>query len=145
MTGVQTCALPIYFFEIYQSLGLFLDLIVVNCIILARAEAFASKNKPLPSLFDGIAAGIGFTFALIVVSFIREIVGSGTILGYDLTFGVWSPVMIISQPAGAFITLGIVIAAVQKIRNTAEDKKRIDRLSKAEKPIHHLIKEEDEI
>ena len=134
-----------YFFELYQSLGLFLDLIVVNCIILARAEAFASKNKPLPSLVDGLAAGLGFTFALIIVSFIREAVGSGTILGYNITFGVWDPVMLISQPAGAFITLGLVIAIVQKIRNTIDDKKRIERLSKAEKPIYHLIKEEEDL
>ena len=134
-----------YFFELYQSLGLFLDLIVVNCIILARAEAFASKNKPLPSLVDGLATGLGFTFALIIVSFIREAVGSGTILGYDITFGVWDPVMLISQPAGAFITLGLVIAIVQKIRNTIDDKKRIERLSKAEKPIYHLIKEEEDL
>jgi electron transport complex protein RnfE len=134
-----------YFFELYQSLGLFLDLIVVNCMILARAEAFASKNKPLPSLVDGLAAGLGFTFALIVVSFIREALGSGTILGYDITFGVWDPIMLISQPAGAFITLGLIIAIVQKIRNTIDDKKRIERLSKAEKPIHHLINEEEDI
>ena len=121
-----------YFFELYQSLGLFLDLIVVNCIILARAEAFASKSKPLPSLLDGLAAGLGFTFALIIVSFIREAVGSGTLLGYDITLGAWDPVMLISQPAGAFITLGFIIAVVQKIKNSAEDKKRFARLSKAE-------------
>lgn len=131
-----------YFFELYQALGLFLDLIVVNCIILARAEAFASKNKPLPSLVDGLASGLGFTFALILVSFIREAIGSGTVLGYDITFGVVEPVMIISQPAGAFITLGIVIAAVQKIRNTVSDKKRIERLSKAEKPTYNTAEEE---
>ena len=121
-----------YLFELYQSLGIFLSLIVVNCIILARAEAYASKNKPLPSMLDGLASGLGFTFALIIMAVIREVVGSGTIFGYDITFGVFEPVMMIAQPAGAFITLGIIIAVVQKIKNTSEDKKRFARLSKAE-------------
>ncbi len=121
-----------YLFDLYQSLGIFLSLIVVNCMILARAEAYASKNKPLPSIIDGIASGLGFTFALIIMAVIREVIGSGTILGYDITFGVFEPAMMIAQPAGAFITLGFLIAAVQKIRNTSEDKKRFARLSKAE-------------
>ncbi len=122
-----------YLFEIYQALGLFLDLIVVNCIILARAEAFASKNKPFASLIDGLATGLGFTLALSVVAVIREILGAGTILGYDVSLGVFKPIMLFAQPAGAFITLGIVIAAVQKIKNKKEDKKRLERLSKVEK------------
>ncbi|MBQ8388088.1 MAG: electron transport complex subunit E [Clostridia bacterium] len=121
-----------YLFDLYQSLGIFLSLIVVNCIILARAEAYASKNKPLPSIVDGIATGLGFTFALIVMAAIREVIGSGTILGYDITFGVYEPAMMIAQPAGAFITLGIIIAAVQKIKNSVEDKKRLKRLSHVE-------------
>ena len=121
-----------YLFDLYQSLGIFLSLIVVNCIILARAEAYASKNKPLPSIIDGIATGLGFTFALIVMAVIREVIGSGTILGYDITFGVYEPAMMIAQPAGAFITLGIIIAAVQKIKNSVEDKKRLKRLSHVE-------------
>ena len=121
-----------YLFDLYQSLGIFLSLIVVNCIILARAEAYASKNKPLPSIVDGIATGLGFTFALIVMAVIREVIGSGTILGYDITFGVYEPAMMIAQPAGAFITLGIIIAAVQKIKNSVEDKKRLKRLSHVE-------------
>lgn len=121
-----------YFFDLYQSLGIFLSLIVVNCIILARAEAYASKNKPLPSILDGVASGLGFTFALIIMAVIREVIGSGTILGYDITFGVYEPAMMIAQPAGAFITLGFIIAAVQKIKNRSEDKKRFARLSKAE-------------
>lgn len=121
-----------YLFELYQSLGIFLSLIVVNCIILARAEAYASKNKPLPSILDGLASGLGFTFALIIMAVIREVVGSGTILGYDITFGVYEPAMMIAQPAGAFITLGIIIAVVQKIRNSVEDKKRHARLSHVE-------------
>ncbi|MBE6600848.1 MAG: electron transport complex subunit E [Ruminococcaceae bacterium] len=121
-----------YLFELYQSLGIFLSLIVVNCIILARAEAYASKNKPLPSAVDGLASGLGFTFALIIMAVVREVLGSGTILGYDITFGVFEPAMMIAQPAGAFITLGMIIAVVQKIKNRSSDKERHERLVKAE-------------
>ena len=121
-----------YLFELYQSLGIFLSLIVVNCIILARAEAYASKNKPLPSAIDGLASGLGFMFALIIMAVIREVLGSGTILGYDITFGVFEPAMMIAQPAGAFITLGMIIAVVQKIKNRSSDKERHERLVKAE-------------
>lgn len=118
-----------YLFDLYQSLGIFLDLIVVNCIILARAEAFASKNSPIPSVVDGLASGLGFTFALLIMATLRETVGAGTFMGYDITFGVYQPVRLIANPAGAFITLGIIIAVVQKIRNTISDKKRFARLS----------------
>lgn len=106
--------------SLYASLGLFIPLIVVNCIILARAEAFASKNSPLRSLWDGLAMGLGFTFALILVGAVREILGAGSILGFDLTFGVWQPALLFIMPAGAFITLGCIIAAVNAIRARAE-------------------------
>ena len=82
-----------------NSLGLFIPLIVVNCIILARAESFASKNKPLPSALDGLTMGIGFTFALSCVAAVREILGSGTILGFAI-FGGAAPLPIIALPAG---------------------------------------------
>ena len=119
-----------YLFDLYQALGIFLDLIVVNCIILARAEAFASKNAPLPSIVDGLASGLGFTFAMLIMATIRETLGNGSFLGYDITFGVFRPIRLIANPAGAFITLGVIIAVVQKIRNTIDDKKRLERLSK---------------
>lgn len=121
-----------YFYSLYQALGLFIPLIVVNCIILARAEAFASRNKVLPSAVDGLAMGLGFTFALVVVATIREIVGAGTFFGIDLFGEHYSPVMIFVSPPGAFLTLGLVIAIVQKIRNTIEDKKRLEKLTKVE-------------
>ncbi|MBQ8174250.1 MAG: electron transport complex subunit E [Clostridia bacterium] len=106
--------------SLYASLGLFIPLIVVNCIILARAEAFASKNGPLRSLWDGLAMGLGFTFALILIGSVREILGAGSILGYDLTFGVWQPALLFIMPAGAFITLGCIIAAVTALRRAAD-------------------------
>ena len=118
-----------YFYSLYQSLGLFIPLIVVNCIILARAEAFASKNKPLPSMIDGLSMGLGFTFALILISFVRELLGSGKILGWAIPGYSENPMVIFVLPAGAFMTLGFVIAAVQKIRNTVADRARLKQIA----------------
>ena len=120
--------LQAFFPEIAQSLGVLIPLIVVNCIILARAEAYASRNKVLPSMLDGLSMGLGFTFALTVMATIREIIGAGTFLGIDLFGGHYSPVMILVSPPGAFLTLGFIIAVVQKIRNTIDDKKRLEKL-----------------
>ncbi len=122
-----------YFYELYQSLGLFIPLIVVNCIILARAEAFASKNKPLPSIIDGAAMGLGFTFALILLAFVRELLGSGKIFGWAIPGYSESPMVIFVLPAGAFISLGLVIAVVQKIRNTAADRTRLKEIEETRK------------
>ena len=115
-----------YFYSLYQSLGLFIPLIVVNCIILARAEAFASKNPPLPSIVDGIGMGLGFTFALALIAAVRELLGAGTLFGVQiLSEKIYSPMVIFVLPAGAFLTLGFIIAAVQKIRNSASDRARL--------------------
>ena len=113
-----------YLYSLYQSLGIFIPLIVVNCIILARAEAYASKNKPLPSAVDGLAMGLGFTFALFLVATVREIVGNGTFLGFRILGEHYAPALLFGMPAGAFLTLGLVIAAVQKLRDVAERKAR---------------------
>lgn len=121
-----------YLFSLYESLGIFIPLIVVNCIILARAEAYASKHKPLPSAADGLAMGLGFTFALVLVATVREIIGNGTFLGFSLFGDGYAPALLLVMPAGAFLTLGFVIAAVQKIRNVGEDKARVEKLSKIE-------------
>ena len=110
-----------YLPSLSNSLGLFIPLIVVNCIILARAEAFASKNKVLPSIIDGLAMGAGFTFALVVLGAIREIIGAGTIFGISV-FGDWfEPAVLFILPPGAFITLGFVIAFVQKLQRRREE------------------------
>lgn len=103
-----------------SSLGLFIPLIVVNCIILARAEAFASKNTPLSSAIDGLAMGLGFTFALAILSTIREILGAGAILGVPLFGASWSPALIMILPPGGFLALGFVIAAFQKFVKKGE-------------------------
>ena len=111
-----------YLYSLYQALGLFIPLIVVNCIILARAEAFASKNPVLPSAVDGLAMGLGFTFVLCILGTIRELLGSGSVLGYRILPESYPDMIIFILPAGAFLTLGFVIAAVQKIRNSAQDR-----------------------
>ena len=112
-----------FFYDLYGALGLFIPLIVVNCIILARAEAFASKNPVLPSAVDGLSMGLGFTFALVLISTVREILGNGTFLGFKLFGDGFSPAIIFILPSGAFLTLGFIVALVQKLSNNAKDKK----------------------
>jgi len=136
-----------FFPAIDAALGLFIPLIVVNCIILARAEAFASKNKPIPSIIDGIATGIGFTFALTCIAFVRELLGTGKIFaaadgtGGITILGDWYPAAsIFLLPTGAFLTLGFIIALVQKISSVAEERKK-----RAEEPILAEGIEETEI
>ncbi len=107
--------LKAFFPALSSSLGLFIPLIVVNCIILARAEAFASKNTVLKSAADGIGMGIGFTIALSVISAIREILGNGTILGMSL--GITNPAVIMILPPGGFLTLGLLLGLINVIKN----------------------------
>ncbi len=105
-----------YLPDVDASLGLFIPLIVVNCIILGRAEAFAAKNSPIASLFDGIGIGLGFTLGLTLLGMCRELFGSGSIFGFTLlpeTFNI----LLFVLPPGAFITLGFLIAIVNKIKN----------------------------
>ena len=95
------------------ALGLYLPLIVVNCIILGRAEAFASRNKPLPSLFDGVGMGLGFTAALVVIGLVREFLGAGTAFGLQiLSPEVFTPLGIFVRAPGAFLVLAIVVAVM---------------------------------
>ncbi|HHT53867.1 MAG TPA: electron transport complex subunit E [Clostridiales bacterium] len=112
-----------YFFELYGALGLFIPLIVVNCIILARAEAFASKNPVLPSAIDGLASGIGFTSALVVIASVRELLGNGTFLGLEVLGKNYPDAVVFILPAGAFLTLGFIVALVQMLKNKADNKK----------------------
>jgi electron transport complex protein RnfE len=127
VTAVEL-AMQAWFFSLYQSLGLFIPLIVVNCIILARAEAFASKNPVLPSAVDGLSMGLGFTFALVLLAAVRELLGTGTLLGFTVLPEAMNMTIFI-LPCGAFMTLGMLIAVVQKIRNTSEDKARLHELN----------------
>jgi len=99
---------------LYETLGIFIPLIVVNCIVLARAEAFASKNKVLPSFLDGLGMGLGFTMALGILGTIREILGSGSVFGYKFIKG--DGILVFILAPGAFIALGYLIAFINKIR-----------------------------
>ena len=120
-----------YLPAIDASLGLFIPLIVVNCIILARAEAFASKNPPLPSLVDGASMGLGFTLALSLIAAVRELLGTGALFaaadgtGGIQIFGAWfTPVSIFLLPSGAFLTLGFLIALMNKLLSVRDNKKQ---------------------
>lgn len=104
--------------DIYETLGLFIPLIVVNCIVLGRAEAFASKNPVWPSILDGAGMGLGFTFALTVLGSIREILGSGSIFNYRFLPEDASTILIFVLAPGAFIALGYLIAIVNRLKKT---------------------------
>lgn len=106
-----------YLPSLYSALGIFLSLITVNCIILGRAEAFASKNKLLPSILDGLGMGLGFTLALFTMGSVREILGSGSWMGIEIPGISESPMLFFIMPAGGFFTLGCIIALVNKIAN----------------------------
>ncbi|MCL1823681.1 MAG: electron transport complex subunit E [Oscillospiraceae bacterium] len=100
---------------LYNELGIFLSLITVNCIILGRAEAFASKNNVFASALDGLGMGLGFTLALFIIGSIREILGAGTWFGIVLFQEQISPMMVFILPAGGFFTLGVVIAVINRL------------------------------
>ena len=104
--------LQAFFPDIAESLGVFIPLIVVNCIILARAESFASKNKPVAAAIDGVCQGIGYTLVLLVMSTIRELLGSGALAGNQIFPAEYSA-SLIAQPVGGFLTLGCLIALMQ--------------------------------
>ncbi len=104
-----------------ESLGIFIPLIVVNCIILARAEAFASKNGVIKSAADGLGMGLGFTIALSLISAIREILGAGTILGFSV--GISTPATVMILPPGGFLTLGLILGIMNVIKNRKGGKK----------------------
>ena len=112
-----------YLPSLSKSLGIFIPLIVVNCIILARAESFASKNNPLLSALDGISMGLGYTVVIVIMSAIREILGFGTILGFDITQYIpFEPALMLILPPGGFLVLGLLIALVQKITQKGDAK-----------------------
>jgi len=98
-----------------SALGIFIPLIVVNCIILARAESFASKNPPLNSIMDGLGMGIGFTLALLLISSVREVLGAGTFLGMPIFGEAFEPALILILPPGGFLVFGLTIALVNKL------------------------------
>lgn len=106
--------------DIYAALGIFIPLIVVNCIILGRAEAFASKRGVFASLQDALGMGLGFTLALACVGSIRELLGAGTLLGFPVLGSSFQPIMLMAQPPGAFITMGFLFAGVNYLKQRKE-------------------------
>ena len=101
--------------SLYESLGIFIPLIVVNCIILARAEAFASKNPVLASAVDGLGMGLGFTLALILIGSIRELIGNGSIFGITLLGASYEPMLLFVLAPGGFITFGLLLGIINAI------------------------------
>lgn len=115
--------LQAFFYDtLYQSLGLYIPLIVVNCIILGRAEAYASKNPPLASVFDGLGMGLGFTIALTVLGIIRELLGAGTFFGMKITPASFQPAVIMIMAPGGFLVLGILLAIFNHLKSRRETK-----------------------
>ncbi|MDD5964851.1 MAG: electron transport complex subunit E [Oscillospiraceae bacterium] len=112
VTIVDLC-LQAFFPAIAKSLGVFIPLIVVNCIILGRAEAFANKNSVLASAVDGICQGIGYTIVLVIMCAVRELLGNGTLLGYQIRPASYTPALMLVLPVGGFLCLGTLIAVMQ--------------------------------
>lgn len=116
--------------SLYDSLGLYIPLIVVNCIILGRAESYASKNPVLPSIFDGVGMGLGFTFGLTCIAIVREFIGTGAIFGVQILpladaaagKGGYVPVTIFILPAGAFLVLAFLVAGMNRLKRHAAQK-----------------------
>ena len=113
VTVVQL-SMEAWVYDLYQALGIFIPLIVVNCLILGRAEAFASKNPVSRSVFDGLGMGLGFTLALFILGAVRELFGSGEILGFGIFGAGYQPMLLMILPPGAFITLGLLLAAMNR-------------------------------
>jgi electron transport complex protein RnfE len=111
-------ALKAYFPALSQSLGVFVPLIVVNCIVMGRAEAFSSKNTVMASLMDGIGMGIGFTMIITLIGAIREVIGNGSLFGHQVMSAQYQPFMIFILPPGAFLVIGFLMAFHRKIMMT---------------------------
>ena len=109
-------ALKAYLPDLSATLGLYIPLIVVNCIIFARAESFAFKNGPILALGDGIGMGLGFTAAITILASVREVFGAGTLFGYSIMGSGYQPMSILTAPSGGFLTLGVLLIIVNMVR-----------------------------
>lgn len=112
-----------YFTDLYASLGIYLPLIVVNCIILGRAEAFASKNTIKDSILDALGMGTGFTLALLILASFREIFGAGSFMGLSLFGPNFEPALVFILPPGAFLTLGLILGAINFYKIKKKERK----------------------
>ena len=108
--------------SLYSALGIYIPLIVVNCIILGRAEAYAGKHGPIPSLFDGIGMGLGFTVGLTLIGMFRELIGAGTLFGIQVMPSAYEPVNIFIMAPGAFLVLAMLVAVQNRIKRQKLEK-----------------------
>lgn len=125
---VAQLILQAYFPELYKALGIYLALVVVFAIILARAEVFASKNSVIKSFCDGFGMGCGFTLAMLIISCIRELIGAGTIAGVPVFGAGYDPMLMMVLPPGAFILIGYLVAATKTWNTNQERKARLRKL-----------------
>lgn len=121
-----------FVFPLYLQLGIFVPLIVVNCIILGRAEAFAAKNPVLPSIMDGLGIGLGYTLSLTLIGTIREVLGNGTWFGMDVMWASFKPMTVMVKAPGAFIALGLTLAAMNFYTRVMAQRKGVKFEEKAE-------------
>ncbi len=126
LVTVTELLMEAYLPSLYESLGIYIPLIVVNCIILGRAEAYANKHTPLLSVMDGLGMGLGFTLALTLVSVIRELVGNGTFFGMQVLPESIEPMAIFVQPPGAFLVLAVIIAVMNAIGIKSRQRKLVE-------------------
>lgn len=121
-----------YVQSIHARLGIFIPLIVVNCLVLGRAEMFAARNTIINSMWDGLGMGLGFTAALTLIGSVREILGSGTFLGVPLVNGDANTLLLFIMPPGAFISLGLIVAFINKIKKLVANAANAKSLNKQE-------------
>ena len=126
LVTVTELLIEAYLPSLYTALGIYIPLIVVNCIILGRAEAYANKHTPLLSVMDGLGMGIGFTLALTLAGLLREILGNGTAFGYQLLPKSFEPIGVFIQPPGAFLVIAFIIAAMNAIGIKTRQRKLVE-------------------
>ena len=126
LVTVTELLMEAYFPALYESLGIYIPLIVVNCIILGRAEAYANKHAPGLAVMDGLGMGLGFTLALTLISIIREFVGNGTFFGAQVLPESIEPIAIFVQPPGAFLVLALIIAVMNAIGIKSRQRKLVE-------------------
>ncbi|MHC1786246.1 MAG: electron transport complex subunit RsxE [Christensenellales bacterium] len=117
--------------SLYEALGIFLPLIVVNCIILARAEAYASKNPVLDSAMDGLGMGTGFTLAMILMGSIRELLGTGSVFGFNLLGASFEPVLLFILAPGGFLAYGVLLGVINAIGDKRKEKQALKEVKAA--------------
>ena len=126
LVTVTELLIEAYLPSLYDALGIYIPLIVVNCIILGRAEAYASKNPPLLSAFDGLGIGLGFTIALALAGALRELLGNGTLFGAQVLPESIPPIGIFIQPPGAFLVIALIIAIMNAIGIKTRQRKLVE-------------------